>query len=111
MNNFSHSVSVRKVFPDPNGTWLVFIDDKNGGFLFSPANVSICSRLKLNVHLHNFNYMPLVEYLFPYFEHIDIKCLNNCWNNNFLFSASVLKGIVYSFALFDTQRKKQLIQN
>ncbi|MEQ2290862.1 WD repeat-containing protein 19, partial [Ameca splendens] len=41
VNSYSHSVGVRKVFPDPNGTWLVFIDDKNGGFLFSPANVTM----------------------------------------------------------------------
>ncbi|XP_012720994.2 WD repeat-containing protein 19 [Fundulus heteroclitus] len=41
VNSYSHSVGVRKVFPDPNGTWLVFIDDKNGGFLFSPANATV----------------------------------------------------------------------
>ncbi|XP_014836361.1 PREDICTED: WD repeat-containing protein 19 [Poecilia mexicana] len=41
VNDYSHSVSVRKVFPDPNGTWVVFIDDKNGGFLFSPANATL----------------------------------------------------------------------
>ena len=40
VNSYSHSVGVRKVFPDVNGTRLVFIDDKNGGFLHSPANVS-----------------------------------------------------------------------
>lgn len=40
VNSYNHPVGVRKVFPDPNGTWVVFIDDKNGGFLFSPANVS-----------------------------------------------------------------------
>uniref|UniRef100_A0A3Q3ED04 WD repeat-containing protein 19 n=1 Tax=Kryptolebias marmoratus TaxID=37003 RepID=A0A3Q3ED04_KRYMA len=39
VNSYSHQVGVRKVFPDPNGTWVVFIDDKNGGFLFSPANL------------------------------------------------------------------------
>uniref|UniRef100_A0A671TEN5 WD repeat domain 19 n=1 Tax=Sparus aurata TaxID=8175 RepID=A0A671TEN5_SPAAU len=35
VSSYSHSVSVRKVFPDLNGTRLVFIDDKNGGFLLS----------------------------------------------------------------------------
>lgn len=40
VSTYSHSVGVRKVFPDLNGTRLVFIDDKNGGFLLSPANVS-----------------------------------------------------------------------
>lgn len=40
VSSYSHSVGVRKVFPDLNGTQLVFIDDKNCGFLLSPANVS-----------------------------------------------------------------------
>ncbi|XP_053281437.1 WD repeat-containing protein 19-like [Pleuronectes platessa] len=35
---YSHSVGVRKVFPDPAGTRLVIIDDKNNGFLLSPKN-------------------------------------------------------------------------
>ncbi|XP_068176892.1 WD repeat-containing protein 19 isoform X2 [Antennarius striatus] len=35
---YNHSVGVKKVFPDLNGTRLVFIDNKNGGFLLSPAN-------------------------------------------------------------------------
>ncbi|TKS68140.1 WD repeat-containing protein 19 [Collichthys lucidus] len=38
VSSYSHSVGVRKVFPDLNGTRLVFIDDKNGGFLLSHAN-------------------------------------------------------------------------
>ncbi|XP_037530887.1 WD repeat-containing protein 19 [Nematolebias whitei] len=41
VNSYNHPVGVRKVFPDPNGTWVVFIDDKNGGFLFSPANTTV----------------------------------------------------------------------
>uniref|UniRef100_A0A8D0A626 WD repeat-containing protein 19 n=1 Tax=Sander lucioperca TaxID=283035 RepID=A0A8D0A626_SANLU len=45
VNSYSHSVGVRKVFPDLNGTRLVFIDDKNGGFLLSPANVNSCYEL------------------------------------------------------------------
>ncbi|XP_029010876.1 WD repeat-containing protein 19 [Betta splendens] len=40
VNSYSHSVGVRKVFPDLNGTHLVFIDDKNCGFLLSPANAT-----------------------------------------------------------------------
>uniref|UniRef100_UPI003AB0C784 WD repeat-containing protein 19 n=1 Tax=Centroberyx gerrardi TaxID=166262 RepID=UPI003AB0C784 len=40
VNSYSHSVGVRKVFPDPNGSRLVFIDNKNGGFLLSPGNAS-----------------------------------------------------------------------
>uniref|UniRef100_A0AAQ5ZYZ6 Anaphase-promoting complex subunit 4 WD40 domain-containing protein n=1 Tax=Amphiprion ocellaris TaxID=80972 RepID=A0AAQ5ZYZ6_AMPOC len=45
VSSYNHSVGVRKVFPDLNGTRLVFIDDKNGGFLFSPANVISCVEL------------------------------------------------------------------
>ncbi|XP_061566182.1 WD repeat-containing protein 19 [Cololabis saira] len=40
VSSYSHSVGVRKVFPDLNGTGLVFIDDKNGGFLYLPANAT-----------------------------------------------------------------------
>lgn len=39
VSSFSHAVGVRKVFPDLNGTRLVFIDDKNAGFLLSPSSV------------------------------------------------------------------------
>uniref|UniRef100_A0A7N8WU58 WD repeat-containing protein 19 n=1 Tax=Mastacembelus armatus TaxID=205130 RepID=A0A7N8WU58_9TELE len=38
VSSYSHPVGVRKVFPDQNGTRLVFIDGKNCGFLLSPAN-------------------------------------------------------------------------
>uniref|UniRef100_A0A3B5B1S0 WD repeat-containing protein 19 n=1 Tax=Stegastes partitus TaxID=144197 RepID=A0A3B5B1S0_9TELE len=41
VSSYNHSVGVRKVFPDLNGTRLVFIDDKNGGFLLSPANATV----------------------------------------------------------------------
>lgn len=37
--SFHHTVGVRKVFPDLNGSRIVFIDDKNGGYLLSPSNV------------------------------------------------------------------------
>ncbi|XP_010776359.1 WD repeat-containing protein 19 [Notothenia coriiceps] len=40
VSSYTHSVGVRKVFPDLNGTRLVFIDDKNGGFLLSPSNAT-----------------------------------------------------------------------
>ncbi|XP_071315895.1 WD repeat-containing protein 19-like isoform X2 [Trachinotus anak] len=38
VNSYSHPAGVRGVFPDLNGTRLVFIDDKSSGFLLSPAN-------------------------------------------------------------------------
>ncbi|XP_065554920.1 WD repeat-containing protein 19 isoform X2 [Lathamus discolor] len=38
VNEYRHSVSVRKVFPDPNGTRLAFIDDKSDGFVYCPVN-------------------------------------------------------------------------
>ncbi len=47
VSSFSHSVGVRKVFPDLNGTRLVFIDEKNCGFLFSPSHVSM-----MTWHIH-----------------------------------------------------------
>ncbi|XP_062264138.1 WD repeat-containing protein 19-like [Platichthys flesus] len=39
VSSYSHSVGVRKLFPDRTGTRLVFIDDKNNGFLLSPKNI------------------------------------------------------------------------
>ncbi|NWS47600.1 WDR19 protein, partial [Probosciger aterrimus] len=38
VSEYRHSVSVRKVFPDPNGTRLAFIDDKSDGFVYCPVN-------------------------------------------------------------------------
>ncbi|CAJ1052137.1 WD repeat-containing protein 19 [Xyrichtys novacula] len=40
VSSYSHLVGVRKMFPDINGTRLVFIDDKNSGFLLSSANAT-----------------------------------------------------------------------
>uniref|UniRef100_A0A3Q3ED44 WD repeat-containing protein 19 n=1 Tax=Labrus bergylta TaxID=56723 RepID=A0A3Q3ED44_9LABR len=40
VSSYSHTVGVRKVFPDLNGTRLVFIDERNGGFLLSPTNAT-----------------------------------------------------------------------
>ncbi|XP_062864836.1 WD repeat-containing protein 19 [Trichomycterus rosablanca] len=41
VNEYRHPVGVRKVFPDPNGTRLVFIDDKSDGFLYCPVDASL----------------------------------------------------------------------
>uniref|UniRef100_A0A8C6ZUB4 WD repeat domain 19 n=1 Tax=Nothoprocta perdicaria TaxID=30464 RepID=A0A8C6ZUB4_NOTPE len=41
VNEYRHPVSVRKIFPDPNGTKLVFIDDKSDGFVYCPVNDSL----------------------------------------------------------------------
>eukprot|EP00062_Callorhinchus_milii_P005040 gi/632944084/ref/XP_007887305.1/ PREDICTED: WD repeat-containing protein 19 isoform X3 [Callorhinchus milii] len=41
VNEYRHTVSIRKVFPDPNGTKLVFVDDKSDGFVYCPVNDSI----------------------------------------------------------------------
>ncbi|XP_063074275.1 WD repeat-containing protein 19 isoform X2 [Engraulis encrasicolus] len=38
LNEYRHSVGVRKIFPDPSGTRLIFIDDKSDGFLYCPVN-------------------------------------------------------------------------
>ncbi|XP_037247297.1 WD repeat-containing protein 19 isoform X2 [Falco rusticolus] len=38
VNEYRHPVSVRKIFPDPSGTRLAFIDDKSDGFVYCPVN-------------------------------------------------------------------------
>ncbi|XP_073898544.1 kelch-like protein 5 isoform X6 [Castor canadensis] len=38
INDYRHPVSVKKIFPDPNGTRLVFIDEKSDGFVYCPVN-------------------------------------------------------------------------
>ncbi|KAL3878608.1 hypothetical protein ACJMK2_030942 [Sinanodonta woodiana] len=38
VNEFRHVVGVKKLFPDPSGTRLVFIDDKSDGFVYNPVN-------------------------------------------------------------------------
>ncbi|NXA79906.1 WDR19 protein, partial [Thryothorus ludovicianus] len=38
VNEYRHPVSVRKIFPDPNGTRMAFIDDKSDGFVYCPVN-------------------------------------------------------------------------
>ncbi|XP_077157824.1 WD repeat-containing protein 19 isoform X1 [Paroedura picta] len=42
VNDYRHPVSVRKIFPDPNGSRLAFIDDKSDGFVYCPVNDGIC---------------------------------------------------------------------
>ncbi|XP_071786835.1 WD repeat-containing protein 19-like isoform X1 [Asterias amurensis] len=41
VNEFRHLVGIRKVYPDPSGTRLVFIDDKSDGFVYNPVNDQI----------------------------------------------------------------------
>ncbi|XP_029445186.1 WD repeat-containing protein 19 isoform X1 [Rhinatrema bivittatum] len=41
VNEYRHPVSVRKIFPDPTGAKLVFIDDKSDSFVYCPVNDSI----------------------------------------------------------------------
>ncbi|XP_074178543.1 WD repeat-containing protein 19 isoform X6 [Rhinolophus sinicus] len=38
VDDYRHPVSVKKIFPDPNGTRLVFIDEKSDGFVYCPVN-------------------------------------------------------------------------
>ncbi|KAL6032112.1 hypothetical protein STEG23_011067, partial [Scotinomys teguina] len=38
INDYRHPVGVKKLFPDPNGTRLVFIDEKSDGFVYCPIN-------------------------------------------------------------------------
>ncbi|XP_074649650.1 WD repeat-containing protein 19-like isoform X1 [Tubulanus polymorphus] len=41
VNEFRHVVGIRKLFPDPSGTRLVFIDDKSDGYVYNPVNDQI----------------------------------------------------------------------
>ncbi|XP_043548785.1 WD repeat-containing protein 19 isoform X2 [Chiloscyllium plagiosum] len=41
VNEYRHSVSIRKVFPDPSGTKMAFIDDKSDGLVYCPVNDTI----------------------------------------------------------------------
>ncbi|KAK1345985.1 hypothetical protein QTO34_008452 [Cnephaeus nilssonii] len=38
VNDYRHPVGVKRIFPDPNGTTLVFIDEKCDGFVYCPVN-------------------------------------------------------------------------
>ena len=38
VNEFHHVVGIRKLFPDPTGTKLIFIDDKSDGYVYIPVN-------------------------------------------------------------------------
>ncbi|KAK3739122.1 hypothetical protein QZH41_010524, partial [Actinostola sp. cb2023] len=38
VNEFRHVVGIRKIYPDPSGTRLIFIDDKSDGFVYNPVN-------------------------------------------------------------------------
>lgn len=38
VNEYRHVCAVRKLFPDPSGANLVFVDDKNDGFVYCPVN-------------------------------------------------------------------------
>ena len=40
VNEHCHVVGIRKLYPDASGTKLVFIDDKNDGFVYCPVSVS-----------------------------------------------------------------------
>ncbi|XP_022361796.1 WD repeat-containing protein 19 isoform X2 [Enhydra lutris kenyoni] len=38
VNDYRHPVGVKKIFPDPNGTRLIFIDEKSDGFVYCPVS-------------------------------------------------------------------------
>ncbi|XP_053560025.1 WD repeat-containing protein 19 [Bombina bombina] len=41
VNEYRHTASVKKIFPDITGTRLVFIDEKTDGFVYCPLNDSV----------------------------------------------------------------------
>ncbi|XP_013417652.1 WD repeat-containing protein 19 [Lingula anatina] len=38
VNEYRHMVGIRKIFVDPTGTRIIFIDDKSDGFVYNPVN-------------------------------------------------------------------------
>ena len=40
VNEFRHVVGIRKIFPDLNGTKLIFIDEKSDGYVYNPVSVN-----------------------------------------------------------------------
>ena len=44
MNEFRHIVGIKKLFPDPSGTRLVFIDDKSDGYVYNPVSYKFRAR-------------------------------------------------------------------
>lgn len=48
VNEFKHMVGIRKLFPDPSGTRLVFIDQKKDGYVYNPVRVIELYFLTLN---------------------------------------------------------------
>ena len=43
VNEFRHVVGIRKLFPDPSGTRLIFMDDKSDGFVYNPVSIIFVS--------------------------------------------------------------------
>jgi len=37
VTEFRHVCGIRKLFADPNGTRLAFIDDKSDGYIYNPV--------------------------------------------------------------------------
>ncbi|XP_064636625.1 WD repeat-containing protein 19-like isoform X3 [Lineus longissimus] len=38
VNEYRHVDGIRKIFPDPSGTRLIFIDEKSDGYVYNPVN-------------------------------------------------------------------------
>ena len=41
ISKFKHERSIKKMFAEPYGMSLAFVDDKNDGFIFNPINSNI----------------------------------------------------------------------
>lgn len=41
VNRYKHDTGIKKIFPEPFGVSLVFIDDKNEGFIYNPINSTL----------------------------------------------------------------------
>lgn len=41
MSKYSHSVGIKKIWPEPFGMSIAFMDDNSEGFIYNPVNSNI----------------------------------------------------------------------
>ena len=56
VNEYRHVDGIRKIYPDPSGTRLIFIDEKSDGYVYNPVSfqgLHMCwSKNKISVLNH-----------------------------------------------------------
>jgi len=56
VNEYRHVVGIRKIFPDPAGTKVIYVDDKSDGFVYSAVSFLVISK-----------FIKIVSYMKPLF--------------------------------------------